>query len=84
MAEKYITKNCKLTRLNSVNNNLRTNEIVGFCVDLPVVGSSFFMYSEGLETAGVRVVQTSVIKEMTTSGFKTENSEYQLELLPMS
>lgn len=70
----------KLTKITSAHNNLRTNEVVGKCCELPKVGEIFVMYAEGLEY-GTRMISTSPVKEVHELGFKTENSEYKLEVL---
>jgi hypothetical protein len=70
----------KLTKISSSHNNLRTNDVTGKCHVLPQVGTSFTMFAEGLEF-GTRIIATSEVKEVTPEGFKTENSEYKLEVL---
>jgi len=77
-----MTINIKLTKISTNVNKLRTNEISGCCHELPRVGFSFHMYSEGIEF-GTRCVSTSTIKEINeeTKTFKTLNSEYKIEVL---
>lgn len=74
--------NVKLTKISDNQNNLRTNEVIGYCDELPVIGKSFIMFGEGIEF-GTRMVSTSVVKEYNqeTNVFKTLNSQYKLELL---
>jgi hypothetical protein len=74
----------KLTRVASNHARLRTDTVEGECSLLPTVGECFIMTAPGLEF-GTRFVNTSPVKEIIKDGsterFKTENSEYQLELL---
>lgn len=74
--------NVKLTKISDNQNNLRTNEVIGHCDELPVIGKSFIMFGEGIEF-GTRMVSTSVVKEYNQEAnvFKTLNSQYKLELL---
>jgi hypothetical protein len=78
----YVT----LTKIESTHNNLRTNEVNGLAVELPVVGSAFFMYSSEILTEGtnVRHIHTSEIKDVKSDMetgeivFRTQNSLYAL------
>lgn len=82
----------KFTRIASNHTRLRTDTVEGECDMLPAIGHCFFMTGPGLEF-GVRLVNTSPVKEiikdeivLTTPEqrivvFKTENSEYQLEVI---
>ncbi len=72
--------NVKLTKLSSNANNLRTNEVIGTCTKMPEIDEPFVMYGEGIEF-GVRMVSTSLVKEINGIVFKTLNSEYKLEVL---
>lgn len=77
----------KLTKIESSHSVLRTNEVIGFCEDLPKSDSQFYMYGEGL-TTGSRHVTTSLVisveyenptKSLIT--FYTLYSKYGLEIL---
>lgn len=86
--------NVKLIKITSTHNNVRTNEIVGWCNELPYEGKTFTMYAPPLEnmSADYRIIGTSHIKSLHSiqifedSGnfyreFTTENSVYRLEFL---
>ncbi len=79
---------CRLTRLNSVHRNLRTDEIVGGCPYAPVAGAPFIMTSTPLDPAAdVRLIETTRVTKTTFSGagrvieFETKNSIYKWEHL---
>ncbi len=79
---------CRLTRLNSVHQNLRTDEVVGSCDHEPVVGQRFIMTAAPLNPdASVRWIETTEVAERTdlvkgqTIEFKTLNSDYKWEFL---
>ena len=62
---------------------IRTDEVVGSCHELPVVGSSFAMFSEPLTKGmGVRWVTTSTIQKVVPQEdcvmIETRNSTYKL------
>lgn len=62
---------------------IRTDEVVGNCHELPVVGSSFAMFSEPLTKGmGVRWITTSTIQKVTPLEdcvmIDTLNSTYKL------
>jgi hypothetical protein len=79
---------CKLTKIVSNHTNLRTDEIVGFCHDLPAQDQDFLMFSSPLVLApgssrGLRVVHTTEVQKVETIDsteliFKTRNSTYKL------
>jgi hypothetical protein len=69
----------KITKKNSNHKNLRTDEIEGFCHELPKLDCNFVMFSEGLEM-GVRIIKTTAIKDINGDEFKTENSTYVIEV----
>ena len=76
----------KLVKLKSNHNNLRTNEMVGECTELPIVGNSFVIFGQPIDkNAAVRVIQTTPVKDVQrmdqTLTFGTQNSSYQLWLL---
>jgi hypothetical protein len=73
--------NIKLTKISANTNNLRTSQVLGKCFELPKTGEVFTMYSEGIEY-GTRMISTSLVQEVHEKGFKTQNSEYALEVLP--
>lgn len=76
----------KLTKLQSNHNNLRTDSVEGFSLELPEVGKSFQLVGDPL-TAGAlfRGVFTTEIKNVERMGnefvFHTMNSKYKLEVL---
>lgn len=79
--------NVKLTKISDNKNNLRTNEIIGYCLSLPTVGKSFTIFGEGIEF-GTRMITTSLVVEMSEQDsdekiiiFRTQNSLYRVELL---
>ncbi len=81
---------CKLTRIISVHENLRTDEVVGFCDREPMVGQEFHMVStKPLDpTMHVRLVSTTQVLERNplrnghiVIDFKTINSDYKWEFL---
>ena len=79
---------CRLTRLNSVHRNLRTDEVVGICPFKPRVGVPFMLSGKPLNpNAHVRLVETTKIIKATPSEegkvieFETENSVYKWEHL---
>jgi hypothetical protein len=72
----------RLTRVTSTHQNLRTDEVVGDAMQLPIVGRSFVMMAPPLDpTATVRMVATGPVKALLADGFTTENSHYKLEVL---
>ncbi len=79
---------CRLTRINSVHQNLRTDEIVGGCPEAPRMGALFLMTAKSLDPAKhVRLVETTRIVKVTSSEegkvieFETKNSIYKWEHL---
>ena len=77
---------CRLTRLNSVHRNLRTDEIVGECPYAPVKGAPFYMSASPLDPAAdVRSIVTTRVTKTTSSEaggvieFETKNSVYKWE-----
>lgn len=72
----------KLTKLKSNHNNLRTNEVDGYCHRLPILNQGFTMFAESLTGAGVRTIQTTKVLELDTLGnvitFRTRNSTYKV------
>lgn len=77
----------KLTKIESIHNNLRTNEVIGYCWNLPTVGERFMIWEEPkFENVVIREVITTTIKEVEQIyekiwEFKTQNSTYYLELV---
>lgn len=78
----------KLIRLESDHRNLRTDEVIGECDFLPILGMNFIMTSEPLDKssgATCRLIQTSQImlvhRDNNTIDFNTQNSMYRLEIL---
>jgi hypothetical protein len=75
----------KITQLSSNHNRVRTREIVGECTNLPVEGKTFLMFAEPIDKSkSTRMLHTtklkSVRKEDNAYYFKTQNSEYKLEV----
>jgi hypothetical protein len=80
------TFNVTLTKIESTHNNVRTNETTGHTLALPEVGKNFFMTAPPLESGGVRMINTTEIKEVeihseTEFTFKTQNSTYKVQVL---
>ncbi len=78
----------KITQLSSNHNRVRTREIVGECSHHPVEGKTFLMFAEPIDKSkSVRMLHTSklksVRKEDNTYYFKTQNSEYKLEVMEL-
>lgn len=85
---------CKLTKIRSTHSNLRTDEILGETLCLPVAGMCFVLDSDALSPIPVdmpegsyylrRIMTTPVqsVERMENEYlFVTENSTYKLELL---
>lgn len=77
----------KLTKVESSHSILRTNDVIGECDSLPVLGGSFEMYGEGL-VAGIRYISTSVVTSIEQDSSKSQliifytlYSKYKLEIL---
>jgi len=79
-----------LEKIKSSHDNLRTNAIKGICVDWPVIGKPFVLYSKDVLTkdTNLRCIKTSIVKEVTRDviknshceiTFTTENSKYILK-----
>ena len=78
--------NVKLTKIRSSHEELRTDELTGFCNELPTLDLTFIMFAEGLESGeAVRMVRTSRVQHVENMdniiNFGTENSLYKLEVL---
>lgn len=84
--------NVRLTKVTSTHNNIRTQEIVGWCNDVPTPGESFQMFAPPLDPdAEFRMVTTTLVKSIEASQdpqgllgplvFRTQNSTYTLEFL---
>lgn len=71
----------KLVRVESTNNSLRTDEVVGEIFLEPTVGYPLVLFGQPLGKGDVRKVTTSPITELTENGFKTLNSTYEYEVL---
>ena len=79
---------CRLTRLSSIHNHLRTKVVEGNCDYRPKEGRIFFMVGKPLDPAAAsRQVTTTLVLEREVSDqgktieFKTKNSHYRWELL---
>jgi hypothetical protein len=79
-----------LTRLESIHNRLRTDEVQGHAYQLPEEGRGFSLVGAPLKgDADFRLITTSRVKEIrhhTEEGsleFWTENSHYGLQILNM-
>lgn len=77
----------RLFKISSTHSNLRTDQVDGECIGVPMVGDCFVMTSEPLtEGADVRIVATTTIREVAKLTknlyeFKTRNSTYRFEVL---
>lgn len=86
----------KLSKVTSTHNRLRTQTINGVANKLPELNKSFSMLGESLDSGGLfRYIETSLVKKIVNLPthsrpdrtylnritFKTENSEYLLEVL---
>lgn len=79
-------KPCKLTKLVSLHQNLRSDEIVGGCLEVPRKGKMFTLFAKPLvRQADLRVITTTEVTKIARKGkvyeFQTVNSIYKLELL---
>lgn len=79
---------CKLTRVKSTHNNLRSDVIIGECDRPPMVGYEFYMEADPFEADGGRryVRTTPVVSfepdvKISTWLFNTRNSTYLFEEL---
>lgn len=79
----------KLTRVDSIHNNLRDEAVYGWTNDLPEYGSVFQMFAAPRDNpeANVRLITTSNVQEVIgqddkTIVFSTRNSTYKVEVLP--
>lgn len=69
-----------LKKVMSKHDNLRTPEILGFCVNTPKVGERLFFISDSLDfEGGERRIITSPIKKIEGTRILTENSVYDLK-----
>ena len=80
--------NVELTQISSSHNNVRTKKIVGECMSLPTEGKTFLMFASPLDVdRDVRILHTSELKSVREEDniyyFKTQNSEYKLEILEL-
>ena len=76
---------CKLTKLSTNENELRTNEVEGAFMNPPVEGRSFVMFADPIEKgAFARMIATSRVTRMDVAVkeyvLHTENSMYRIEL----
>ena len=78
----------KLKKIESMHNNLRTNEMEGKVTHIPEEGYPFQIFGESLtEGADFRTITTTVVKKSEYKEdsrrfiFKTENSLYELKVL---
>jgi hypothetical protein len=75
---------CRLTKIKSNHNRVRTDVIEGDC-EPPEVGFCFVLVSDSPidEGADYRYIRTTPVREIKEEGkkiiFKTNNSEYSLE-----
>jgi hypothetical protein len=77
---------CEVVQLESSHNNVRTKEIKGEAVNLPVVGERWPRLGEALNPAVIyRYFRTSVVKDIIfterddTIIIHTENSKYKIK-----
>lgn len=81
---------CILSRIESVHENLRTNEVQGLTDTLPEIGKPFKLVGESLTPGRTgRLIYTTPVKEVRlhpeegSLEFWTENSHYGLQVLDM-
>ena len=83
-------KNCCLTQLGKSKTGLRESPVHGECDFLPMENRRFRMVAPPLEDGDFRYISTSAVetimskeftKELATYIFKTENTEYKLEVI---
>jgi hypothetical protein len=77
----------KMTKISDNANNLRASSVEGFGHNMPEVGKRFTLLAAPLtEGAEFRMIKTSVVQYLTynfmTVWITTENSKYEIELLP--
>lgn len=69
--------NCTLTKVSTNINDLRTNEVTGYCLELPEENERFNMYGSPLDpNANVRVISTSPVQKLSV-----DNNNYTLETM---
>jgi len=82
----------QLTKIISDNDNIRTNETIGNCFDLPRKGYPFVLFCRSIVIPDLgptsRMITTSMVESCeavspTTWVFRTLNSVYELELLAL-
>lgn len=76
----------RLTRVTSTHDRLRTDEVEGQCIGLPVIGRDFILIGKPLvEGYAFRFIQTTPVKSLKLENgsmiFTTDNSTYKLEVL---
>jgi hypothetical protein len=83
-------KKCTLTQLGKSKTGLRESPVHGECDFMPNVHRRFRMVAPPLEDGDLRYISTSSVekikektftKESATYIFKTENTEYKLEVI---
>jgi len=75
-----------LIKIESIHNNVRTDEMEGYCLDLPQLGKSFRIISLGgglSVPSSDRMISTTSVNKMEliddyTVEFRTKNSTYRL------
>ena len=79
---------CRLTRLSSIHQNLRTDKVAGDCLEVPAEGHPFTMTGKPLDpTKHVRLIETTPITRVLLPNdgqiieFATKNSTYRWEHL---
>lgn len=76
---------CKLTKISSTHQNLRTSVVVGQCEKMPTIGAEFVMTAPPLDPAAAfRLIETTPVKFVVKLHggkyeFQTDNSHYALE-----
>ena len=76
----------KVYREENLLGGLRNSSVIGESQSMPVIGNTFCMISEPLESGNIRVIETSPVKDVNVLGnihtITTEsNSIYTVEIL---
>lgn len=76
-----------LKKIESNHDNLRTDEVTGFTVEMPKIGHSFTMFAKSLDgdSSAYRHIRTSEVISAVESGdetvFRTHNSIYSIKVI---
>jgi len=70
-----------LQRLDSRNDNLGTDKIHGFCLELPTRKQPFVMFTDKEEYGYSRQIVTTEVQTCVLPQFSTLNSMYRLDII---